>query len=209
LLPISVYVAGALIFIAAAAFVQRKADPSRITLQLIALIEIITAGLNICTRRAQRCDWRPLFVTASFIAMPYFLALDPKTSSHLVPEFVGAGLQIIGLFFQFYAKLTLCRSFGILAAARSLVTHGAYRGLRHPVYFGYMIGHLGFLISGLRRNDGRFEHALVLPRKPLAGRAAQRNLQNPIPLVGARIGVLPSSCPTQAGTHREHSVVPA
>jgi len=67
----------------------------------------------------------------------------------VVPEKIGATLQFAGLLVQLYAKLSLGRSFGVLPATRGLVTHGAYRWLRHPIYFGYLIAHAGFLLSNL------------------------------------------------------------
>lgn len=142
-----IYVAGAVIFFAACAFAHFRADPTRVSLLLIALIETITAGFIVCSRRAQRCDWRPLSLLASTIAMFYFLALDLAPGNGLAPEPVGVGLQIAGLFFQLYAKLSLGRSFGVLPATRRLVTVGAYRWLRHPIYAGYLIAHIGFLLN--------------------------------------------------------------
>ena len=44
------------------------------------------------------------------------------------------------------AKVVLGRSFGLLPAQRGLVTAGPYRIVRHPIYFGYLIGHIGFLL---------------------------------------------------------------
>jgi len=142
-----VYVAGAVIFFAAGAFAHFRADPTRITLLLIALIESITAGFIVCSRRAQRCDWRPLSLLASYVAMFYFAALNLAPGSAFVPEAVGVGVQIAGLLFQLYAKLSLGRSFGVLPATRRLVTAGPYRWLRHPIYAGYLIAHVGFLVN--------------------------------------------------------------
>jgi len=142
-----IYVAGAVIFFAAAALHQWQADHERITLLLVALTEAITAGIIIFSRRARRRDWRPLSVVTSCIAMFYFLALSLDPAGHVMPETMGAGVQIAGLVFQLYAKLSLGRSFGVLPATRRLVTSGAYRWLRHPIYFGYLIAHLGFLLT--------------------------------------------------------------
>ncbi|MFZ3084565.1 methyltransferase family protein [Rhodoferax ferrireducens] len=44
------------------------------------------------------------------------------------------------------AKIVLGRSFGLLPAQRGLVMAGPYRFVRHPIYFGYLIGHIGFLL---------------------------------------------------------------
>ena len=142
-----VYVAGAVLVFSATACAQFQAAPTRFSLLLIALIEAITAGFIVCSRRAQRCDWRPLSLLASYVAMFYFLALDLTPAKGLVSESVGVGLQVAGLFFQLYAKLSLGRSFGVLPATRRLITVGAYRWLRHPIYAGYLIAHIGFLLS--------------------------------------------------------------
>jgi len=142
-----IYVAGAVIFFAAAAFTNWQADPGRITLLLMVVSETITAGIIICSRHAQRRDWRPISVAASCFAMFYFLAINLEPGQHVIPEVVGAGLQVVGMLFHLYAKLSLGRSFGVLPATRRLVTSGAYRWLRHPIYFGYLITHLGFLLS--------------------------------------------------------------
>lgn len=141
-------VVAAVLFFGVAAFTHWRADPGRISLLLIAAIEGITAGIVVCSRRPQRRDWRPLSVAAVYIAMFNFLALDLSPGTHrLVPEAVGATLQVLATLFQLYAKLSLGRSFGILPATRRLVTHGAYRWLRHPIYFGYLIAHVGFLLT--------------------------------------------------------------
>lgn len=142
-----IYVAGAVFFFAASALFHWRADPARITLLLIGGAEMLTGGIIICSRRAIQRDWRPLTVLATWIAIFYFLGLDLAHGRHVVSEEAGVSLQIAGILFQIYAKLSLGRSFGVLPATRRLVTGGAYRWLRHPIYFGYLIAHLGFLLT--------------------------------------------------------------
>ncbi len=64
----------------------------------------------------------------------------------LVPEFVGFGLMATGLFFSLYAKASLWRSFGLVAANRGVKSGGPYRLVRHPMYLGYTITQVGFVL---------------------------------------------------------------
>jgi protein-S-isoprenylcysteine O-methyltransferase Ste14 len=48
---------------------------------------------------------------------------------------------------QIWAKAALWRSFGILPANRGVKTGGPYRFLRHPMYAGYLLTHVGFVIG--------------------------------------------------------------
>jgi protein-S-isoprenylcysteine O-methyltransferase Ste14 len=59
---------------------------------------------------------------------------------------VGATLLLMGMLVQLHAKLTLGRSFGCVPAHRGLQLEGPYRFIRHPMYAGYLLGHLGFLL---------------------------------------------------------------
>lgn len=52
----------------------------------------------------------------------------------------GVGLQILG-------KLALGRSFDIFPANRGIVVGGPYRFVRHPIYTGYFMMHVGFFMT--------------------------------------------------------------
>jgi protein-S-isoprenylcysteine O-methyltransferase Ste14 len=65
----------------------------------------------------------------------------------IAPEFLGALLLFAGTVFEIYAKIVLGRSFGIVAADRGIVMRGPYRIVRHPIYLGYFIAHIGFLLA--------------------------------------------------------------
>ncbi len=74
------------------------------------------------------------------------LAVQPShAASSLFPLAVAATVMLMGLFVQVHAKLVLGRSMGMVAANRGLKFSGPYRFVRHPMYFGYLLGHLGFL----------------------------------------------------------------
>ena len=55
--------------------------------------------------------------------------------------------MLLGLLVQIAAKLALWRSFGVVPANRGVKTRGPYRLLRHPMYAGYTLTHIGFLIG--------------------------------------------------------------
>lgn len=60
---------------------------------------------------------------------------------------LGQALMVTGVFIHVGAKLSLRRSFGIVAADRGIKSAGLYRFIRHPMYFGYFISHFGFLLA--------------------------------------------------------------
>jgi protein-S-isoprenylcysteine O-methyltransferase Ste14 len=59
---------------------------------------------------------------------------------------LGVGLVLLGNCFQIWAKLFLRRSFGIAPANRGVKRDGPYRFVRHPMYAGYLIAHIGVMV---------------------------------------------------------------
>jgi protein-S-isoprenylcysteine O-methyltransferase Ste14 len=130
-----------------AATVHWLAEPGRITLLLLVVAECFTVGLSLFSRVPVRRDWTPFAYISSMGATYYFLAIRLGPGVQILPEWVGAALQVAGICWQIYAKASLRRSFGILPANRGVVSTGAYRFVRHPMYLGYFIADIGFLLS--------------------------------------------------------------
>ena len=86
-------------------------------------------------------DWL-LACTATFAP----LLLIPADDSF--PELANLGLflLIVGNFWQGFAKFVLRRSFGIAPANRGIKVSGPYRYMRHPMYAGYLLVHVGALV---------------------------------------------------------------
>jgi protein-S-isoprenylcysteine O-methyltransferase Ste14 len=85
-------------------------------------------------------DW-----LVAFVATNDNLLVSPVPGRALIPAQWAAGVLLAGLLIQVLAKITLGRSLGCVPAHRGLKLSGAYRYLRHPMYAGYLLGHLAFL----------------------------------------------------------------
>ena len=95
------------------------------------------------SRRLSRHPWD------WFVALggSFTVLLVRPAAAAIVPEFLGVALQLAGTFFEIHAKVFLGRSFGIVAADRGIVVDGPYRIVRHPIYLGYFVTHVGFLLA--------------------------------------------------------------
>lgn len=74
-----------------------------------------------------------------------FLALAVGQGGHGVRA-LGLPLMLLGMTIHIGAKVSLWRSFGVVAANRGVRTDGLYRYVRHPMYAGYMLAHVGYLL---------------------------------------------------------------
>jgi len=122
-------------------------DTSRYSLLLLILTESFTMALVVFARRAMLRDASFVVIAASAFAYSAFIFFQFGGTTRVIPESVGAAIQLTGLAWQCLAKAALGRAFGVLPAARQLVTTGPYRLVRHPIYMGYLISHIGFLLA--------------------------------------------------------------
>lgn len=121
-------------------------DTSRVTLLLAIVSETATIGILLASRRPTRKDWHFVAVAATLYAVCiYPLCLDVTPGIKLLGERVGLAIQSAGFLWAIHAKLAIGRSFGLLPADRGIVRKGPYRFVRHPIYLGYLITHVGFL----------------------------------------------------------------
>jgi protein-S-isoprenylcysteine O-methyltransferase Ste14 len=71
----------------------------------------------------------------------------PATVTAMLSEPVTVALSAAGLLVVIGGKMSLGRSFGLMPANRGIVSTGLYRLVRHPIYMGYLITHVGFLAA--------------------------------------------------------------
>lgn len=64
----------------------------------------------------------------------------------IAPGYVAAALIWMGTALALAAKLSLRRSFGLVPANRGVKSGGTYRLVRHPMYTGYVLNHIGLLL---------------------------------------------------------------
>jgi protein-S-isoprenylcysteine O-methyltransferase Ste14 len=88
--------------------------------------------------------WQDWLLALSATVSP--MLVEPGVGQALVPVTLGATLLIMGTVVQVHAKLTLGRSFGCVPAHRGLKLAGPYRFVRHPMYAGYLLSHVAFLL---------------------------------------------------------------
>jgi len=122
------------------------ADRSRLTLLLLLLMEGFTLALVLVARPARFRDASWAAVLLNLYAAFSYVLFDPRATTQLIPEVAGAVFQVCGTVLQFSAKVVIGRSFGVLPALRAVVFSGPYRLVRHPIYLGYLVGHIGFLL---------------------------------------------------------------
>lgn len=74
------------------------------------------------------------------------LMVSPSVGANLLPPVLCGMLMMAGIATQVLAKIVLGRSFGLVAANRGLRLAGPYRVVRHPMYAGYLLTHVGFVL---------------------------------------------------------------
>jgi protein-S-isoprenylcysteine O-methyltransferase Ste14 len=103
---------------------------------LLVLIRVRTVSVS---RRPG--DW---LLAMSATAIPCLVQPAPEYT--LLSPLIGAELMFMGILIQVHAKIVLGRSFGCVPAHRGLKLSGPYRFVRHPMYAGYLLTHVAFLL---------------------------------------------------------------
>jgi protein-S-isoprenylcysteine O-methyltransferase Ste14 len=125
----------------------------------LTILEAWTAGLFLVRRE-------PLFVSgkaSAWIAAPFgsFAMLFGRPDGGGIPHAVSEPLQLVGVAIALASLGALGRSFGLVAANRGVRTRGPYRLVRHPVYSGYFVAWIAYVLeSPSARNGGLLALAL-------------------------------------------------
>jgi protein-S-isoprenylcysteine O-methyltransferase Ste14 len=109
--------------------------------------ESLVVILTVFRRRALRVDrsFAAAVMTAVSVAGPPMLRAADGTP--LAPDVITAMVSALGLVIVVIGKIALGRSFGVAPANRGVVVRGPYMLVRHPIYTGYLITHVGFYMA--------------------------------------------------------------
>lgn len=111
----------------------------------------LVAALYLLRRRPLRRVANPLqgliALLGSYVMLP--VAVGGASTGSAGVLLLADVLMVIGTGGAALALASLGRCFGIFPEARGLVTHGAYRFVRHPMYLFEFIAFLGILLPSL------------------------------------------------------------
>jgi protein-S-isoprenylcysteine O-methyltransferase Ste14 len=122
------------------------ARTGHVTGMLLVASEGLVVALTLVRRTAGTVDrsWgvRILTMCATF-GPPLVRPVDVGGA----PQSFTVAITAIGLIVVVLGKMSLGRSFGLTPANRGVVSTGMYRFVRHPIYLGYLITHIGFVLA--------------------------------------------------------------
>jgi len=123
------------------------ARSGHVTSLLVLAGESLVVILTVVRRRAQLVDRSvaAAVITTVSVAGPPMLRVSD--AAPLLPDAATAILCALGLVLVVVGKMALGRSFGLVPANRGVVVRGPYTFVRHPIYAGYLITHVAFLIA--------------------------------------------------------------
>jgi protein-S-isoprenylcysteine O-methyltransferase Ste14 len=119
----------------------------RLTGLLLVISEALVVVMTILRRPAALVDRSTAAGIVTIVSVAGPPMLRAAHIPPLVPDIVTASISVSGLMLVIAGKFTLGRSFGLVPANRGVVVAGPYSLVRHPIYTGYMIAHLAFLIA--------------------------------------------------------------
>ena len=126
---------------------QDFVETGHITGLLLLASEALVVAFTLVRRPAGAVDrtWNARTLTLFSTFCPPLLR--PVAVTALASESVTVMVSAVGLMIVVLGKLSLGRSLGFVPANRGVVCSGLYRIVRHPIYLGYLVTHVGFVAA--------------------------------------------------------------
>ena len=122
-------------------------ETHRLSGLLLLTSELLVVVLTLARRPATLVDRSLLVRIVATVSIVGPFLLQPAAEAALFSEPLAMTISSLGLTTVVLGKLSLGRSFGLLPANRGVVCSGAYRVIRHPIYLGYLLTHVAFLMA--------------------------------------------------------------
>ena len=119
----------------------------RVTGLLLLASESLVVVLTMLRRRAQRVDRSVAAAVVTTVSLVGTPLLRPISALSPVADSVTVLISALGLTLVVVGKIALGRSFGLVPANRGVVVRGPYTFVRHPIYTGYLVTHVAFLLA--------------------------------------------------------------
>lgn len=112
---------------------------------ITAILSEGTMVLFILIRKPGQIALSSYAFSIGFIGTALTLFVRPDQSTHV--SNIAEIIMLAGFGLSLTSKLALNRRFGVVAANRGIQTRGPYALIRHPIYAGYFITQIGFLMT--------------------------------------------------------------
>lgn len=84
--------------------------------------------------------------TTGMMLLPALIRPLPGIASVGLLHSAGLIVELAGVLFTQVARIYLGRSFGLLPANRGIVSNGPFRIVRHPIYTGWLVLSIGYVL---------------------------------------------------------------
>jgi protein-S-isoprenylcysteine O-methyltransferase Ste14 len=95
--------------------------------------------------RSSMINLRSILATAAMMTIPALMRPGIPSTGLLAD--VAIIIELIGIAFTQASRLYLGRRFGLLPANRGIVSGGPFRLMRHPIYSGWLVLAIGYLMA--------------------------------------------------------------
>jgi protein-S-isoprenylcysteine O-methyltransferase Ste14 len=109
--------------------------------------ESLVVVLTVIRRKARLVDRSVAAAVITTVAVAGPPLMRAGGAAPLAPDVVTSMICALGLALVVVGKMALGRSFGLVPANRGIVVRGPYTFVRHPIYTGYLITHVGFFAA--------------------------------------------------------------